>query len=59
MIDTFSKILAPTLDLSFLMVTFFGEALFMVWLLWRSARGRWERSTTDVVTDQRMKRMGA
>ncbi len=39
LVDTFAKVLAPTLDLSFLMVTFFGEALFMVWLLWRSARG--------------------
>ncbi len=38
LIDTFAKILFPTLDLGFLTITFFGEAVFAVWLVWRGFR---------------------
>ena len=38
LVDTFAKIVLPTLDLGFLMVTFFGEALFAIWLVWRGFR---------------------
>ena len=37
--DTFGRILFPGLDLSWLMILFFGEAVFMLWLLWRGFRG--------------------
>jgi len=38
LVDTFGRLLLPTADLGFLMITFFGEALFMVWLLWHGLR---------------------
>ena len=38
LVDTFAKIVLPTLDLGFLMVTFFGEAVFAIWLVWRGFR---------------------
>lgn len=39
LVDTFVKILFPGLDLSWLMILFFGEAVLMIWLLWRGLRG--------------------
>lgn len=38
LVDTFAKILFPALDLGFLTITFFGEAVFAFWLVWRGFR---------------------
>lgn len=38
LVDTFARILSPSLDLSFLTITFFGELVFAIWLLWRGIR---------------------
>lgn len=37
--DTFARILIPEFEFTFSLVTFVGEALLIVWLLWRAARG--------------------
>ena len=38
LVDSFGRLLLPSVDLGFVMITFFGEALFMVWLLWHGLR---------------------
>lgn len=40
LVDTFGRLLLPGVDLGIVMITFFGEALFMLWLLWRGVRGQ-------------------
>ncbi len=38
LIDTFGKFLSPNYDANIALFTFVGEALFMLWLLWRGAK---------------------
>jgi hypothetical protein len=37
--DTFTRILAPDFDFTFSLFTFIGEALLIVWFLWRGIKG--------------------
>ena len=37
--DSFARILVPDFDFTFSLVTFVGEALLILWLFWRAARG--------------------
>jgi hypothetical protein len=37
--DSFARILVPDFGFTFSLVTFVGEALLILWLLWRAARG--------------------
>ncbi len=39
LIDTFGKFFSPNYDANIALFTFFGEALFMLWLLWSGAKG--------------------
>lgn len=39
LIDSFGRFLSPNYDVSITLFTFIGEALLMLWLLWRGAKG--------------------
>ena len=39
LIDSFGRFLSPDYDENIKLLTFIGEMLLMLWLLWRSARG--------------------
>jgi len=45
LIDNFGKLLLPDYDTNIAMFTFIGEVLFMLWLLWRGAKG-FDKKTT-------------
>jgi hypothetical protein len=39
LIDSFGRFLSPNYDVSITLVTFIGEMLLMLWLLWKGAKG--------------------
>lgn len=56
--DTFARILVPDFDFTFSLITFVGEALLILWLFWRAARGFWSESDGigDHATEPRVAR---